>query len=246
LPAWRVGQRASGGLVGVGSRGGSISGCVDRLAMRVYVGVVHHGACRWCYLTGGEMSGAGFASVQADRQSSWTGLAAWRDALAAPRSWRVLCRRWYPLAVVVVAATSVLVSVGTHAVVGGPAMVRGLASLPVAARGPVSNALGRDDPSYGALTVAGGAVLRSPGQRLVARFGVDGVSVRSGRGRLGLRLVGYGYGGALAGVGEASPRAYANRVVYGHGGLREWWANGPLGLEQGFTLAARRMTRESC
>jgi hypothetical protein len=102
------------------------------------------------------------------------------------------------LAVVVVAATSVLVSVGTHAVVGGPAMVRGLASLPVAARGPVSNALGRDDPSYGALTVAGGAVLRSPGQRLVARFGVDGVSVRSGRGRLGLRLVGYGYGGALA------------------------------------------------
>ena len=31
----------------------------------------------------------------------------------------------------------------------------------------------------------------------------------------------------------------ANRVSYAHGSLREWYANGPLGLEQGFDVAAR-------
>jgi nucleoside-specific outer membrane channel protein Tsx len=36
-----------------------------------------------------------------------------------------------------------------------------------------------------------------------------------------------------------SPRATGRRVVYRHGSLTEWYANGPLGLEQGFTLAAR-------
>src|SRR6185436_9419192 len=30
-----------------------------------------------------------------------------------------------------------------------------------------------------------------------------------------------------------------NRVEYRRGGLTEWYANGPLGLEQGFTLQTR-------
>jgi hypothetical protein len=33
--------------------------------------------------------------------------------------------------------------------------------------------------------------------------------------------------------------------VYGRGGLREWYANGPLGLEQGFTLAAAPIGRRT-
>jgi hypothetical protein len=32
--------------------------------------------------------------------------------------------------------------------------------------------------------------------------------------------------------------AWRNRVVYGRRGLAEWYANGPLGLEQGFTLTS--------
>ena len=28
----------------------------------------------------------------------------------------------------------------------------------------------------------------------------------------------------------------ANRVTYAHPGLSEWYVNGPLGLEQGFTI----------
>ena len=47
--------------------------------------------------------------------------------------------------------------------------------------------------------------------------------------------------GSAAGRGlkpwpRTSPEAKANRVEYRRGGLSEWYVNGPLGLEQGFTL----------
>jgi FG-GAP repeat protein/List-Bact-rpt repeat protein len=43
----------------------------------------------------------------------------------------------------------------------------------------------------------------------------------------------------LRGVGAAVPRAASNRVFYRRGALGEWYANGPLGLEQGFEIAHR-------
>ena len=65
------------------------------------------------------------------------------------------------------------------------------------------------------------------------------MSVQSGQARLGLRLRGFGYGNSLRGLAAVAPVASANRVFYRRGSLREWYANGPLGLEQGFTLTAR-------
>ena len=56
------------------------------------------------------------------------------------------------------------------------------------------------------------------------------------RRRLGLSLRAVGYGASLTAVGGVAPRARANRVVYARAGLNEWYANGPLGLEQGFTV----------
>ena len=54
-----------------------------------------------------------------------------------------------------------------------------------------------------------------------------------------MTLSAFGYGSALEPVGSALPRASANRVSYAHGALTEWYANGPLGIEQGFDVAAR-------
>ncbi len=137
-------------------------------------------------------------------------------------------------AVVVTARSPVTIRAATH----DRAATHGLASLPLAAQGAVSSTLARDDPAYGARVGTGGLTLRNAGQRLVARFDDSGlVEVRSGDARLGLSLVSYGYGGALQSIAAALPRAQANRVVYAHGALSEWYANGPLGLEQGFTLA---------
>jgi hypothetical protein len=111
----------------------------------------------------------------------------------------------------------------------------GLASLPAAARGPVSAALGRDDPSY---RVAGLRAL-SPAQGLRTAFSGDGVTVISGRGRVRLTLAGFGLASALRPIASSLPVAVANRVNYLHPGVREWYVNGPLGLEQGFDVLAR-------
>lgn len=111
----------------------------------------------------------------------------------------------------------------------------GLTSLPLAAQGPVSAALGHDEPAYRVTALQ--AV--NPAQHLRAGFSRRGVMVASGKARLGMALSAYGYASALEPVESAPPRANANRVSYAHGALTEWYANGPLGIEQGFDVAAR-------
>ena len=110
----------------------------------------------------------------------------------------------------------------------------GLTSLPLAARVPVSAALGGDEPGYRVL----GLHARNPAQRLRVAFSRAGVTVASGNTHVHLALVAYGYGTALEHVRSVSPQVHANRVAYSHAGVREWYANGPLGLEQGFDVAA--------
>lgn len=63
-----------------------------------------------------------------------------------------------------------------------------------------------------------------------------GVLLSSGRTRVGFSLRAIGYGASLTALRGASPRATANRVIYRSAALREWYRNGPLGLEQGFTI----------
>jgi FG-GAP repeat len=111
----------------------------------------------------------------------------------------------------------------------------GLTSLPLAAQGPVSVALGREKPAYR----VDGLEAVNPAQHLRTGFSRHGVAVASGKARLGMTLSAYGYASALEPVGSALPRASANRVSYARGALTEWYANGPLGIEQGFDVAAR-------
>jgi hypothetical protein len=113
---------------------------------------------------------------------------------------------------------------------------RGLSSLPLAAQGTISAALGGDDPAY---RVRGGhdrLSASNDAQHLRVSFARSGVLVSAAGARLGLALSAVGYGTSLHGVGAASPGARGNRVVYTRGALREWYANGPLGLEQGFSV----------
>jgi hypothetical protein len=148
---------------------------------------------------------------------------------------------------VVVALACLVLAVVLHQDVGGgsqPAVSAarshaasraGLLSLPVAAQGLVSTALGRGEAAY---RIAG-LVARNPAQRLSAQFGRSGVAITTGSARFAISLKAFGRGSALGAVAAASPVASADRVSYVHGSLREWWANGPLGLEQGFDIARR-------
>jgi hypothetical protein len=105
----------------------------------------------------------------------------------------------------------------------------------MAAQGPISAALGSERPAYRVTDLEAA----NPAQDLRAGFSRQGVAVASGKARLGMTLSAYGYASTLEPVGSALPRARANRVSYAHGALTEWYANGPLGIEQGFDVAAR-------
>jgi hypothetical protein len=109
-------------------------------------------------------------------------------------------------------------------------------AVPAAVWGPVSRVLGHDDPAYWAAATARGLMAANPAQRLRAWFAGGGVLVRSGPLAVGLGLRSVGFGPRLAAVPTATPVAAGNLVSFRYGPVREWYANGPAGLEQGFTL----------
>ena len=115
----------------------------------------------------------------------------------------------------------------------------GLWRLPPGARGPVSSALGAEDPAY-RITPGGGALhAANPAQHLSATFTARGVELGTPSGHARLRLDALGYGSGLVPLGSVAPSVRGNRVRYSQAGVNEWYANGPLGLEQGFTVARR-------
>jgi hypothetical protein len=111
----------------------------------------------------------------------------------------------------------------------------GLLSVPAAARAPISAALGRDQAEY----QIRGLAAHNPSQGLAARFGRSGVAITAGRTRFGIALTAFGRGGTLRPLAAVPPVASSDRVTYARGPVREWWVNGPLGLEQGFNIARR-------
>jgi FG-GAP repeat len=115
----------------------------------------------------------------------------------------------------------------------------GLSRLPPAARGPVSAAMGADSPAYRIATGGEGLQANNPAQHIGATFTAGGLVLRSDSVWTGLRLAAVGYGAALAPIAPVAPSARGNRVRYTRAGVSEWYANGPLGIEQGFTVARR-------
>lgn len=116
---------------------------------------------------------------------------------------------------------------------------QGLSSLPAEAIPVISATLGRGDRRYHLRPHAAGLTADNPAQALDAQFTRQGVEVRSGSAKWRFALRSYGYGENLRRVREATPKTYANRVEYRRGSLVEWYVNGPMGLEQGFTLSTR-------
>ena len=121
--------------------------------------------------------------------------------------------------------------------VNGALALGRLQSLPMAAQSVISPVLGSTEPGFAA--VRSGLGYRLGGGGVLARLGARGVDLRAGGVSLSLTVVGLGRGGWLSRPGVVSVSAHANRVVYDRGLMREWYVAGPLGIEQGFTLARR-------
>jgi hypothetical protein len=123
---------------------------------------------------------------------------------------------------------------------------KSLAALPLAAEGPVSAAVGAGRMAFRVSPLGAGTfAAHNARQELGARFSRSGVTVSSHALRLSLRLRSIAYGDSVRPVAPIEPVANGNRVTYAHPGVSEWYANGPLGLEQGFTVGApRRMSAD--
>ena len=143
-------------------------------------------------------------------------------------------KRLTPAAQPAIAATS-----------GGPPKqaVHALESLPPAAQTAVAATLGADDRRYHARSTQRGFRVANAVHGITADFLRDDVRLRGGTDRLALTLERAGYGGALAPLAAARPFAASNRVEYRRGPVTEWYVNGPLGLEQGFTIATPLASR---
>ncbi len=91
-------------------------------------------------------------------------------------------------------------------------------------------------------TVDGGYRAHNPGNRQRIGFQAEGVAVTpavaSPAWQWGLVLTGYGTPEVIAPVAPPELIVDGQRVEYRRGPVTEWYLNKPVGLEQGFTLAA--------
>ena len=107
-----------------------------------------------------------------------------------------------------------------------------------------SQRLGAQDTRFWASRAPGGATTVNAAQHLTAAFTSSGAEVTVPHGQVGFSLVAVGRAGRLTAAAPPVLRTAANRVAYAHGRhLSEWYANGPLGLEQGLRLSARPAAR---
>lgn len=114
-------------------------------------------------------------------------------------------------------------------------LARQVASIPLTAQPEVSSVLGRADSAYRMVRLDA----LNPAQRFGVSFSRAGASVVAGPGRVRLALAAVGYASAVHPVGVVAPRAMGDRVTYARAGVREWYVNSPLGLEQGFDVRSR-------
>ena len=156
----------------------------------------------------------------------------WFDGLAAVKK-----------TLAVAAASAVAVSAALFSMAGltrGPALGHPTGSsssaMTWAAKGAISSSIGGDQASFHVSRGPAGLIADNASQRLTAQFDRRGVLVRSGATTFGFQLLAYGSAGHTTPLAPAAPRAHANRVTYRHGSVTEWYANGPLGLEQGFDV----------
>ncbi len=167
-------------------------------------------------------------------------------ATAAPSASALIARRRRVLTAAALSTALLLLALMALATGLRPSIEQGdrsassaTAAIPAAARAEVSAALGAAQPAFH-VHATGGETLgaTNAAQGISARFAPGGLTVSKAELNLhlSLRSVGFGDGKHGAAAMTVDPTAYSNRATYARGALSEWYANGPAGLEQGFTL----------
>ena len=127
---------------------------------------------------------------------------------------------------------------GTAGSTGPAGSAHALSRLPMQAQSVISSTFGAADARFAPRRRAGGFGLA--GGNTTAAFGRAGITVSSDGAHVSLGLQAIGRPGRLRRPALVAPRVRSHHVVYARGsGVSEWYAAGPLGLEQGFRLAHR-------
>jgi hypothetical protein len=122
-----------------------------------------------------------------------------------------------------------------HASTTEPAgQTAGLVSASTSLRVAAASAIGAQSARFAPVHSAGSLVTNGGG--LSTRYTSSGPVVRIAGGEVGFSFSGIGYGSSLAAPSRATPTTSHNQVSYRHAGVTEWYRNGPIGLEQGFTV----------
>lgn len=115
-----------------------------------------------------------------------------------------------------------------------------ISDLPAEAQSKISATLGLDTPEYHVRNTHDGYEAENPRQGIRSYFNCSRVETRISRNNWRIALRSYGYGDTnTVYPPQTPPRSNGNRVEYDRGLIKEWYVNGPLGLEQGFTLLSR-------
>jgi hypothetical protein len=102
----------------------------------------------------------------------------------------------------------------------------------MALRMAYSDAIGHDNSAYH----INNHNATNPDHGYDVQFGSDNVSILNNGDTWSVELTGYGYGDSLITPVEPSIEQSANRITYHRDTLDEWYINGQIGLQQGFTL----------
>ena len=121
---------------------------------------------------------------------------------------------------------------------GNSARIHSLSQLPIPAQGIIAASLGRGDTAYHARPDAAGWRFENAANSANALFGAHGAVVQFGGAEWNMGLRAWGFENVLSATRIQPPTANANRVEYARGALTEWYVNGALGLQQGFTVNA--------
>ncbi|GIW44038.1 MAG: hypothetical protein KatS3mg077_1320 [Candidatus Binatia bacterium] len=120
---------------------------------------------------------------------------------------------------------------------GSAAESRSLSKLPLGAQVAVSAAVGCDNVAYHAVQDHGRFSFTNGAHGFEATLeSGGGVRLRVGRARWGIFPDGVGYGDRVLPLPPGLAEGAKNRVAVRRGSVIEWYVNGPLGLQQGFTI----------
>src|SRR5579859_4298704 len=114
-----------------------------------------------------------------------------------------------------------------------------MAEVPASVQALLSARLGADDRSYQIAGAARAYYAHNRAQGFAATIDARGMMVQIDAASWGLMLWGWGRAGAvLRQAGQATTHVTRNRIEVRQSGITTWYMNGPVGLEQGWTVEA--------